>query len=153
VAKTWLITGSNSGMARAVAEQLLTAGHRVAATARRPERLTLGLSLNVYQPQWPLRQAGPAGFTSRIPQKRTHVVAAEIRHYPASWMETVTQTGIDIEHLLTRHRMARPNTPSHHVDTRHRHLQDERRQPHRGVQDQVAQGMYSAALRPCGSRI
>jgi NAD(P)-dependent dehydrogenase (short-subunit alcohol dehydrogenase family) len=39
VAKTWFITGSNSGMGHAVAEQLLTAGHRVAATARRPETL------------------------------------------------------------------------------------------------------------------
>jgi NAD(P)-dependent dehydrogenase (short-subunit alcohol dehydrogenase family) len=39
VAKTWFITGSNSGMGRAVTEQLLSAGHRVAATARRPETL------------------------------------------------------------------------------------------------------------------
>jgi NAD(P)-dependent dehydrogenase (short-subunit alcohol dehydrogenase family) len=40
VAKTWFITGSGSGMGRAVAEQLLAAGHRVATTARRPETLT-----------------------------------------------------------------------------------------------------------------
>jgi NADP-dependent 3-hydroxy acid dehydrogenase YdfG len=39
VAKTWFITGSNSGIGRAVAEQLLVAGQRVAATARRPETL------------------------------------------------------------------------------------------------------------------
>ncbi|HEV7837176.1 MAG TPA: SDR family oxidoreductase [Gemmatimonadaceae bacterium] len=39
MAKTWFITGSNSGIGRAVAEQLLVAGQRVAATARRPETL------------------------------------------------------------------------------------------------------------------
>jgi NAD(P)-dependent dehydrogenase (short-subunit alcohol dehydrogenase family) len=39
VANTWFITGSNSGMGRAVADQLLVAGHRVAVTARRPETL------------------------------------------------------------------------------------------------------------------
>jgi NADP-dependent 3-hydroxy acid dehydrogenase YdfG len=37
--KTWFITGTSSGMGRAVAEQLLEAGHTVAATARRPETL------------------------------------------------------------------------------------------------------------------
>jgi NAD(P)-dependent dehydrogenase (short-subunit alcohol dehydrogenase family) len=40
VAKTWFITGSNSGIGREVADQLLEAGHRVAATARRPETLS-----------------------------------------------------------------------------------------------------------------
>jgi NAD(P)-dependent dehydrogenase (short-subunit alcohol dehydrogenase family) len=36
---TWLITGSSSGIGRRVAEHLLRDGHRVAATARNPERL------------------------------------------------------------------------------------------------------------------
>ncbi|WP_413099361.1 SDR family oxidoreductase [Streptomyces sp. Inha503] len=37
--KTWMITGATAGIGRAVTEQLLAAGHRVAATARRPEAL------------------------------------------------------------------------------------------------------------------
>ncbi|MEV4756990.1 SDR family oxidoreductase [Micromonospora sp. NPDC049559] len=36
---SWLVTGASAGIGRAVVEQLLAAGHRVAATARRPERL------------------------------------------------------------------------------------------------------------------
>lgn len=38
-AKVWLITGSSSGFGRALAEAALAAGHRVVATARRPEVL------------------------------------------------------------------------------------------------------------------
>jgi NAD(P)-dependent dehydrogenase (short-subunit alcohol dehydrogenase family) len=37
--RTWLITGASSGFGRAMAEQLLDRGDRVAATARQPERL------------------------------------------------------------------------------------------------------------------
>lgn len=37
---TWLITGSSSGIGRALVEQLLARGDRVAATLRRPEALT-----------------------------------------------------------------------------------------------------------------
>jgi NAD(P)-dependent dehydrogenase (short-subunit alcohol dehydrogenase family) len=36
---TWFVTGASAGIGRAVTEQLLAAGHRVAATARHPERL------------------------------------------------------------------------------------------------------------------
>jgi NAD(P)-dependent dehydrogenase (short-subunit alcohol dehydrogenase family) len=38
--KTWFVTGASAGIGRAVTEQLLAAGHRVAATARRPEVLS-----------------------------------------------------------------------------------------------------------------
>jgi NAD(P)-dependent dehydrogenase (short-subunit alcohol dehydrogenase family) len=37
--KTWFLTGASTGIGRLVTEQLLAAGHRVAATARRPETL------------------------------------------------------------------------------------------------------------------
>jgi NAD(P)-dependent dehydrogenase (short-subunit alcohol dehydrogenase family) len=37
--QTWFVTGASSGIGRAVTEQLLERGHRVAATARTPERL------------------------------------------------------------------------------------------------------------------
>lgn len=37
--KTWLITGASAGIGRLVTERLLADGHRVAATARRPEVL------------------------------------------------------------------------------------------------------------------
>lgn len=37
--RTWLITGASSGFGRAMTEQLLERGDRVAATARTPERL------------------------------------------------------------------------------------------------------------------
>ncbi|MDX6570314.1 MAG: hypothetical protein QOH15_2892, partial [Gaiellales bacterium] len=37
--KTWLITGTSSGFGRAMTEQLLERGDRVAATLRRPEAL------------------------------------------------------------------------------------------------------------------
>lgn len=36
---TWFVTGASAGIGRAVTERLLAAGHRVAATARRTERL------------------------------------------------------------------------------------------------------------------
>jgi len=36
---TWFITGASDGIGRQVTEQLLASGHRVAATARHPERL------------------------------------------------------------------------------------------------------------------
>ncbi|MGN7780060.1 SDR family oxidoreductase [Mycolicibacterium sp. 22603] len=39
MAKTWLITGTSSGLGRELTEQLLKRGDRVAATLRRPERL------------------------------------------------------------------------------------------------------------------
>lgn len=35
----WLVTGASTGIGRAVTEQLIAAGHRVAALARRPEQL------------------------------------------------------------------------------------------------------------------
>ncbi|GAA3434887.1 SDR family oxidoreductase [Kutzneria kofuensis] len=38
-AKTWFVTGASAGIGRMVTEQLLASGHRVAATARRPEAL------------------------------------------------------------------------------------------------------------------
>jgi NAD(P)-dependent dehydrogenase (short-subunit alcohol dehydrogenase family) len=38
-AKTWFITGASSGFGRAMTERLLERGDRVAATARKPERL------------------------------------------------------------------------------------------------------------------
>jgi len=37
---TWFVTGASEGIGRAVTEHLLAAGHQVAATARRVERLT-----------------------------------------------------------------------------------------------------------------
>src|SRR5262245_32731740 len=37
--KTWFVTGASAGIGRLVTEQLLAAGHRVAATARRPDAL------------------------------------------------------------------------------------------------------------------
>ncbi|KIF76351.1 short-chain dehydrogenase [Streptomyces sp. 150FB] len=37
--KTWFITGASAGIGRLVTERLLAGGHRVAATARRPEAL------------------------------------------------------------------------------------------------------------------
>jgi NAD(P)-dependent dehydrogenase (short-subunit alcohol dehydrogenase family) len=36
---TWFVTGASRGMGRELVEQLLAGGHRVAATARRPEQL------------------------------------------------------------------------------------------------------------------
>jgi NAD(P)-dependent dehydrogenase (short-subunit alcohol dehydrogenase family) len=36
---TWFVTGASEGIGRAVTEQLLASGHRVAATARRVDRL------------------------------------------------------------------------------------------------------------------
>src|SRR5471030_1492006 len=38
-AQVWLITGSSRGLGRALAEAVLAAGHRLVATARRPEQL------------------------------------------------------------------------------------------------------------------
>lgn len=40
MSKTWLVTGSSSGLGLAVVEQLLERGDRVAATLRRPEALS-----------------------------------------------------------------------------------------------------------------
>ncbi len=39
VSKVWLITGSSRGLGHAIAEAALNAGHRVVATARKPEQL------------------------------------------------------------------------------------------------------------------
>ncbi|WP_127505983.1 oxidoreductase [Actinoplanes solisilvae] len=39
MSKVWLITGSSRGLGRQLAESVLAAGHRVVATARRPEQL------------------------------------------------------------------------------------------------------------------
>jgi NAD(P)-dependent dehydrogenase (short-subunit alcohol dehydrogenase family) len=38
--KVWLITGSSRGLGRALAEAVLTAGHRLVATARNPKQLS-----------------------------------------------------------------------------------------------------------------
>ena len=40
MAQTWLITGSSRGLGRALAEAVLAEGHRLVATARKPEQLT-----------------------------------------------------------------------------------------------------------------
>ncbi|MFL6193093.1 MAG: SDR family NAD(P)-dependent oxidoreductase [Thermoanaerobaculia bacterium] len=40
MSKVWLITGSGSGLGRAIAEAALNAGHKVVATARDPKQLT-----------------------------------------------------------------------------------------------------------------
>ena len=37
--RVWLVTGSASGLGRNIAEAVLTAGHRLVATARDPGRL------------------------------------------------------------------------------------------------------------------
>ncbi|MFJ8158913.1 SDR family oxidoreductase [Streptomyces sp. NPDC094468] len=37
--KTWFVTGATAGIGRSVTEELLAAGHKVVATARRPEAL------------------------------------------------------------------------------------------------------------------
>lgn len=39
IPRTWFLTGASAGIGRLVTEQLLAAGHRVVATARRPEAL------------------------------------------------------------------------------------------------------------------
>ncbi|MCW2142068.1 NADP-dependent 3-hydroxy acid dehydrogenase YdfG [Actinoplanes cyaneus] len=39
MSNVWLITGSSRGLGRQIAESVLAAGHRVVATARRPEQL------------------------------------------------------------------------------------------------------------------
>ena len=39
MSKVWFITGSTRGLGRAFTEVVLEAGHRVAATARKPEQL------------------------------------------------------------------------------------------------------------------
>jgi NAD(P)-dependent dehydrogenase (short-subunit alcohol dehydrogenase family) len=39
MAQTWLITGSSRGLGRALAEAVLAEGHRLVATARKPEQL------------------------------------------------------------------------------------------------------------------
>jgi NAD(P)-dependent dehydrogenase (short-subunit alcohol dehydrogenase family) len=39
MSKTWLITGSSRGLGRALAEAVLAEGHRLIATARKPEQL------------------------------------------------------------------------------------------------------------------
>jgi NAD(P)-dependent dehydrogenase (short-subunit alcohol dehydrogenase family) len=39
MSKTWLITGSSRGLGRALAEAVLAQGHRLIATARKPEQL------------------------------------------------------------------------------------------------------------------
>jgi NAD(P)-dependent dehydrogenase (short-subunit alcohol dehydrogenase family) len=45
MSSTWLITGSSRGLGRALAEAVLAAGHRVVATARRPEDLAVLVEL------------------------------------------------------------------------------------------------------------
>jgi NAD(P)-dependent dehydrogenase (short-subunit alcohol dehydrogenase family) len=40
MSKTWLITGSSRGLGRALAREVLEAGHSLVATARRPEQLS-----------------------------------------------------------------------------------------------------------------
>jgi len=59
--KVWLITGSSRGLGRAIAQAALDAGHRVVATARKPEQLkdligrygknVLALELDVTNPE------------------------------------------------------------------------------------------------------
>ena len=40
MSKIWLITGSSRGLGRALAREVLEAGHSLVATARRPEQLS-----------------------------------------------------------------------------------------------------------------
>lgn len=71
-APIWLVTGAATGFGRAVAEQALAAGHRVAATARDPSRLADLVAAHPTQ-----AVALPLDVTEHLAASRSIAAAAE----------------------------------------------------------------------------